>query len=233
MKHLTLLSTVLVAGILGFSNFANAAEIVSAELDGAGKNILIGVRHGGGCGEHDYSLKLKGCAESMPVQCQADLVHKTNDFCEALLHRTAVINLKAAGIKGEYYSGGSLTINGDNGSKATITLPEFATSMPPVVSSRAVAQVSCATHAGSELQVFEKEKVLSLVTKTGEKNQYRIVGVEVRILESIPEVFQSRYKLDDGRTVVIEFRGKSQVGTGYFIRLSGDTSPNFRSCERL
>lgn len=233
MKTLTFLSTVLFTLTLGFSNNANAAEVVSAELDGAEKNILIGVRHGGGCGDHDYSLKLKGCAESMPVQCQAELVHKTNDFCEALLHRTAVINLEAAGIKGEYYSGGSLTINGDNGSKATITLPEFATSMPPVISSRAVPQVACTTHAGSELQVFEKEKVLSLVTKTGERNQYGIVDVDVRILESIPEVFQTRYKLDDGRTVVIEFRGKSQVGTGYFIRVSGDTSPNFPSCERL
>lgn len=233
MKHLTLFSTVVIAGVVGFANIGATAEIVSAELDGAEKNILIGVRHGGGCGDHDYSLNLKGCAESMPVQCQAELVHKTNDFCEALLHRTAVINLEDAGIKGEYYSGGSLTIKGDNGSKATITLPEFATSMPPVVSSRAVPQVACTTHTGSELKVFETEKVLSLVTKMGEKNQYGIVGVEVRILESIPEVFQTRYKLDDGRTVVIEFRGKSQVGTGYFIRVSGDTSPNFPSCERL
>ena len=237
MKHLTLFSTVLIAGVVGFANIGAAAEIVSAELDGAEKNILIGVRHGGGCGEHDYSLKMKGCAESMPVQCQAELVHKTNDFCEALLHRTAVINLEATGIKGEYYSGGSLTIKGANGSKAIITLPEFATLMPPlappVTSSRAVPQVACTTHTGSELKVFETEKVLSLVTKTGEKNQYGIVGVDVRILESIPEVFQTRYKLDDGRTVVIEFRGKSQVGIGYFIRVSGDTSPNFPSCERL
>ncbi|MBN8541025.1 MAG: hypothetical protein J0L82_11610 [Deltaproteobacteria bacterium] len=233
MKQLTFLSTALFAGILGLSNIVSAAEIVSAELDGAEKNILIGVRHGGGCGDHEYSLKLKGCAESMPVQCQAELVHKTNDFCEALLHRTAVINLEATGIKGEYYSGGSLTIKGANGSTATITLPEFATAVPPVVSSRAVPQVKCTTHAGSELQVFETEKVLSLVTKTGEKNQYGIVDIDVRILESIPEVFQTRYKLDDGRTVVIEFRGKSQVGTGYFIRVSGDTSPNFPSCERL
>lgn len=233
MGNLNFLKALCVFGILGFSNIGHAAEIVSAELDGAEKNILIGVRHGGGCGEHDYSLKLKGCAESMPVQCQAELVHKTNDFCEALLHRTAVINLEAAGIKGEYYSGGSLTIKGSNGSKATITLPEFATAMPPVTSSRAVAQVACTTHAGSELKVFETEKVLELVTKTGEKNNYGIVDVDVKILESIPEVFQTRYKLDDGRTVVIEFRGKSQVGTGYFVRLTGDTSPNFPSCERL
>ncbi len=220
-------------GFVGISTPAFGAEIVSAELDGAEKNILIGVRHGGGCGDHDYSLKMKGCAESMPVQCKAELVHKTNDFCEALLHRTAVINLEASGIKGSYYSGGSLTITGANGTEATITLPEFATPMPPVISSRAQPQVACTTHTGSELQVFESEKVMTLVTKTGEKNQYGIVDVDIRILESIPEVFQTRYKLDDGRTVVIEFRGKSQVGTGYFIRLTGDTSPNFPSCERL
>lgn len=126
----------------------------------------------------------------MPVQCQAELVHTTNDFCEALLYRTAVINLEITGIKGEYYSGGSLTIKGDNGSKATITLPEFARAVPSVVSARAVPQVAWTTHAGSELQVFETEKVLSLVTKTGEKSQYGIVGVEVL-------------------TFVFEFRGKS------------------------
>jgi hypothetical protein len=233
MKHLTLFSTVLVAGVLGFSNFANAAEVISAELDGAEKNILVRVRHGGGCGSHEYSLKLKGCAESMPVQCQAELVHKTNDRCEALLHRNAVINLEDAGIKGEYYSGGSLTIHGSNGSQATITLPEFATSMPPVVTAPSSPQIGCTTHTGSELKVFETEKFISLVTKDGQKNQYAIDDMDVLILESLPPVYQSRYKMNDGRSVVIEFRGTSQIGTGYFIRTNGDTSPNFPSCERL
>lgn len=224
-----------VFGALAFTNSADAAEVISAKLDGSKKNILVEVRHGGGCGEHDYSLQLKGCFESMPVQCQAELIHKTNDFCEALLHRTAVINLEASGIKGDYYSGGSLTISGANGSKATIELPETATSMPPFVPPTVTREpaVSCKTHTGSTLTVWDDGKLITLVTVDGRASDYGITATEVRVLESIPEVFQTRYKLDDGRTVVIEFRGKSQVGTGYFVRLTGDTSPNFPSCERL
>jgi hypothetical protein len=228
------LCLVLAFGV-ALANSAKAAEVLSAELDGAKKNILLQVRHGGGCGEHDYALKLKGCFESMPVQCQAELVHKTNDFCEALLHRTAVINLEASGIKGDYYSGGSLTISGSNGSKVTVELPETATPMPPFVPPTVTREpaVSCKTHTGSTLTVWDDGKLITLVKVDGRSSDYGITGTEVRILESIPEVFQTRYKLDDGRTVVIEFRGKSQVGTGYFVRLAGDTSPNFPSCERM
>jgi hypothetical protein len=210
MKQLTFLSTALFAGILGLSNIVSAAEIVSAELDGAEKNILIGVRHGGGCGDHEYSLKLKGCAESMPVQCQAELVHKTNDFCEALLHRTAVINLEATGIKGEYYSGGSLTIKGANGSTATITLPEFATAVPPVVSSRAVPQVKCTTHAGSELQVFETEKVLSLVTKTAKKTNMGLSTSMSEFSNQFQKFFRRATSLMTAELLLSNFAAKAR-----------------------
>lgn len=239
MENFNLLKAICIVGILGLSNVGYAAQIVSAELDSSGKNILIDVVHGGGCGEHDYSLKLNGCAESMPVQCQADLVHKTDDFCEALLHRTAVINLEAAGIKGEYYSGGSLTINGSNGSKATVILPSSLATSPgspavtPPRSRVRVPQISCTTHTGSKLEVFEMDRIVTLLTKQGESHTYGIRSTDELVLESLPEVYRTSYRLTDGRTVVIEFQGENSLGTGYFVRLNGQTSPRFPSCEQL
>lgn len=108
---------------------AFGASIKSAGLDAENKNILINVTYGGGCGKHDFSLKLKGCAESAPVQCQADLIEQTDDHCEALLSRTVVISLENAGLTESYYKNGTLTIFGDldwqtnQKTKATVKLP--------------------------------------------------------------------------------------------------------------
>ena len=97
-----------------FSFQANAAEVLSARISENGKELIVKVKHGGGCGEHKYELQMQGCAESMPVQCSATLKHTTNDHCEALLVREAKFNLATVGIKGDYYSNGSLTIKGSN-----------------------------------------------------------------------------------------------------------------------
>lgn len=48
----------------------------------------------------------------------------------------------------------------------------------------------------------------------------------------MPPVDQTTYKLDDGRSVVTSFRGEQRTGTGYFIRLNGEASPQFKSCRR-
>lgn len=106
-----------------------AAQIRSARLDASKKNILIDVTYGGGCGKHSFKLDLKGCAESYPVQCQAELVHQTKDMCEALIGNTVVISLADYGLNTSYYSKGSLTITGDQDwqnkkpSSATVFLP--------------------------------------------------------------------------------------------------------------
>jgi hypothetical protein len=107
-----------------------AAQVLRAKLDSAKKNILIDVRYSGGCKKHDFSLKVGGCAESMPVQCRVKLMHNSNgDFCEAIKFETVVISLKDAGAVGSYYKGAFLTIIGDidsqtnQPSKATVQLP--------------------------------------------------------------------------------------------------------------
>lgn len=106
-----------------------AATIRSARLDESQKNILIKVTYGGGCGKHSFSLDLKGCAESFPVQCQAELVHTSDDMCESNLSQVVVINLAKYKLNTSYYRGGSLTITGDQDwktkkpSTATVILP--------------------------------------------------------------------------------------------------------------
>lgn len=126
------MKTLILAATLVLSSFtAQAAEVLSATLDAAGKNILVDVSYGGGCKKHTFSLKVGGCLESMPVQCTAILVETIEggvDFCEAIIHTTAKINLKKAGLSGSYYKKASLKIVGDKNfrgetSQATVTLP--------------------------------------------------------------------------------------------------------------
>lgn len=108
-----------------------AATVHKARLDVAKENILIDVSYDGGCKRDTFSLKLKGCAESFPVQCQAELVHKTVgglDMCEVIISETVKINLSQYRLDESYYSRGSLTITGDMNvsgkpSSATIILP--------------------------------------------------------------------------------------------------------------
>jgi hypothetical protein len=105
--------------------FDGGAELLSGKYNARTRSLEFTVKHGGGCGDHKYSLALKGCAESFPVQCQADLVHKTNDTCEALISRKFSISLDEAGLNESYYSGGSLTVKGANNSEVTVRLPEI------------------------------------------------------------------------------------------------------------
>ncbi len=113
-----------VGGSTGNANlFPGGAKIKGAKLRADKKAIEIDVTHGGGCGDHEYSLKIGACQETFPVSCTADLVHMTNDGCEALLAQKATIVLKDAGLSESYYSKGSLTIKGADGSKATVKLP--------------------------------------------------------------------------------------------------------------
>lgn len=106
------------------------AQILSAKLTNDKKGIALTVRHGGGCGKHEYKLKVGSCLESMPVQCGAELIHHTNDFCEGLLTRDIVISLEEARLNDKYYSKATLTISGSDNSKAEIRLPEIATATP-------------------------------------------------------------------------------------------------------
>lgn len=208
---------------------ALAAEVRDARIEG--DTLIVDVVHGGGCGTHKYDLELRGCAESMPVQCQANLKHTSNDNCEALLHREAKFSLRKLGIKGDYYSNGSLTINGSNRSRATVTLPAFGEDPAPRPA-RGGRNVECVTHTGSILIIDEARKEISLETTSGETKTYRITGTDMRVLESMPPQYQSFYKMDDGRQVVTIFREGQKTGSGNFIRIGGEYSPEFKSCRK-
>lgn len=121
----------LLALTLVLSSGTHAAEVLSANLDAAKKNILVDVSYGGGCKEHTFKLKLGGCLESLPVQCSAQLVETVvggPDFCEAIVGKTVKFSLKKYGLTDAYFKGGSLTILGDKNfrgedSSATVVLP--------------------------------------------------------------------------------------------------------------
>lgn len=113
-----------------FTSPSFGAGIKSAALDASQKNIVLDVVYGGGCGEHKFTLQMGMCLERYPVACFAQLVHTTNDHCEALIHTKVVIPLVEYGLTEAYYSGGTLTIRGDldwktnKPSEATVQLPK-------------------------------------------------------------------------------------------------------------
>lgn len=207
---------------------AFAAEVKSARIEGG--EIVVDVVHGGGCGSHRYELKLDGgCRESNPVQCDADLKHFTNDACEAMLYREARFNIAKLGLNTSYYANGWLTIRGSNNSEVTVQLPGAKRNADKP---RAGRTVECVTHTGSILTIDAANKEVTLETKGGEMASYRIVSVRSVSLESMPPIAQTTYKLDDGRSVVTSFRGSDLTGTGNFIRLNGEYSPEFKSCRK-
>ena len=98
------------------------AKIYSAKLENGEIVLKTGVS--GGCdGIHKYSLKISTCRETFPVQCDAVLIHKTDDECEAFVEVEARVTLEEAGLTDPYYNGASINIEGGFGSEATIKLP--------------------------------------------------------------------------------------------------------------
>lgn len=201
---------------------AQAVEIAGVKLDAAKENLIVTVRHGGGCGEHNYELVIGSCLETMPVQCTATIKHTTSDFCEAYLTREAKFNLKKLGLNGKYYAGAALRIVGDGNTRAAITLPSGSTNT--VTSGK---KTRCITHTGSDLVIGSSS--VSLTTTDGEKAEYQIVDTDVMVIETYPSILQTVYKLNDGRSLETEFTLGETTGTGQFIRVDRSRSPEF-SC---
>ncbi len=123
MKKLLLLALALSSSIF-------AAEVLEAKLDASQENIEVTVKYGGGCKEHDFTLKFNECNETMPVQCVAEIVETVvdgPDHCRALITTVATFNLAKTGLIGDYHKNASIKILGDataeERSSATVTLP--------------------------------------------------------------------------------------------------------------
>lgn len=83
------MKNIIAIAILTFmANHSFGVTVKSAKLDSSKNSILIDVTYSGGCGEHDFSLKLKNCRELSPVQCSAELIETTNDACELAINET-------------------------------------------------------------------------------------------------------------------------------------------------
>ena len=226
-----MLKQILFSALALASVTANAASITSAKIDGS--KIVLDVRYGGGCKEHQFSIAVRGCFESMPVKCQADLVHNVvdgPDFCEAIISQTVEIPFADAGIVGDYFDGGSLAIKDASGNETKLRLPD---PIPPASASpvNAGQSVRCVTHTGSLLDVDTKKKQVTIRSTDGRDLEVKITKIDTLILESIPAVEQNTYRLEDGRSIVVSVRDGEKKGTGYYIRVGGDTSPSFQ-CTR-
>lgn len=123
-----LLSIAILASSLSAFAYTYKPEVVAAAVDASKQTLTVTVRHGGGCGEHNYSLKMGLCLETYPVQCSAELFDDTEDYCEAYLTNEVVFTFRELGLNNSYFNGASLTITGAqlrNGqeSSATVKLP--------------------------------------------------------------------------------------------------------------
>lgn len=122
------MKTIILSLLLSVPAFA--AQVNSAKFDRSRDKILVSVTYGGGCEKHEFSLEIGGCRESFPVQCDAQLIEKTDrpDLCEAIITETVEFDLRDYDLDDPYYSGASLTIYGGLNHKgrvssATVTLP--------------------------------------------------------------------------------------------------------------
>jgi hypothetical protein len=113
--------------LLGVSfGSARAAQIREGSYDAGKRAIVLTVYYGGGCKEHDFSLKTQGCRETMPVQCTVELLENAHgDRCRAWIKKTLEFPLKAAGLDDPYYSDASLSIGGDNDTRVHVKLPKI------------------------------------------------------------------------------------------------------------
>lgn len=218
LKALLILSSLIVSS-------AHALTVNSVTLDASKQNLLVSVTHSGGCGDHSYELVLSGCFESMPAQCNATIKHKTNDICQALITKDIKFNLRKYGLTDSYYEGAKLTIKGDHDSMASVKLPRKSQSANPVKAKG----IQCKTHTGSDLVITDKQAILTTVNN--EVAVYSFMDIDFRVLESLPPIYQTIYKLNDGRSIQLDFRGESKTGTGEFIRTDGSRSPEF-SCKK-
>jgi hypothetical protein len=119
-KNLFASAIVFLTASVGFT-----AEVKNAQLSADKSAIEIDVVYAGGCVDHQFELVLGGCLESMPPQCGAELIDRTqNDMCEGLIGKKVVIPLAKVGLPKEFFDDGtSLSISGSNKSSATIRLP--------------------------------------------------------------------------------------------------------------
>lgn len=238
IKFFLLMSAVSVVFGLASLDSASAVTIRSAKLDAAGENLIVDVSFGGGCETPKIELEMKGCAESSPVQCQATVKNMVLDFCEMMLSQTVVFNLKTHGIEGRYYSNGSLTLKGSDGSSATVQLPNFSggtasspgSALPGGAAPAYPEKIVCVTHTGSDLEINPAKREATLISVTGEARTYSITHTDRALYERLPPIDQRTYTLDDGRKIVIQTGFGEKVGTGHFIRTTGDSSPDFKSC---
>lgn len=134
MKKILIFTSIVLGTLNSYSAILGArvgtsATVRSASIDPSGTNLLLTVSYGGGCGQHEFELKIGMCFETMPVKCGAELLHRTNDNCEALLTRTIEIPLAKYNLHDPYFQGGSLTIFGapdfmtGEKSRASVQLP--------------------------------------------------------------------------------------------------------------
>lgn len=216
--------------LIALSSPALATEVRSAKLDTNGENIIVNLTYHGGCAQHKFELNIEPCAESFPAQCKATVVDvsKQIDRCEAIVPATVVFNIAKHGLNKPYYSGASLSISGATSAAATITLPKVGVAKGKPVSAN---KINCLTHTGSALVISPSEKSVSLKSTDGKSAIFQIVNVHSISIETMHPIDQNTYTLNDGRKIVTEFSSGTRKGTGQFVRVAGDRSPEFQ-CNR-
>lgn len=103
---------------------ANAADVLSAQLNEEQSALELKVSYGGGFKDHHFRLSLEACFEGPSIQCSAKLVDSgSGDPGEAMFSKTVILSLSDAGLDLDYLKGALLVIHGSNNTSAAVQLP--------------------------------------------------------------------------------------------------------------
>lgn len=182
--------------------------------------------HRGGLEKHEYQLEMHGCAESMPVQCEATVNDLTFGACESFVSNKIVFNLKDDGIDGAYSANGSPQIKGATNTSAVVTLPNFSgkaprTALPPSVpSAPGQKHVVCVTHTNSDLSINAASTDMTLTTTDGQKHTFAILGTDVAFIEMMPSIQETPLG-GAGKVYLAIAKNLKTVGAGIYVRDEG------------
>lgn len=100
-------------GILLFcAQGALAVTVNHLSFDVEQKYVLAQVSYLGGCGKHQFKLKMGMCTRSLPPTCYATLLDDTQDRCVEKQVGTVVLPFADYGFNGPMWNRATLVVNG-------------------------------------------------------------------------------------------------------------------------
>ena len=77
--------------------------------------------------------------------------------------------------------------------------------------------IVCHQSAESYMLIEPKRKIIRLFSGRKHINTAKIRDTQLRFIEGVPLVAQTKYVIDSGKAVVMEYPSRAKAGTGYIL----------------